>query len=156
MGWGVQQNEAFPQVIEEMTGTKTLNAGIASYGTVREMMMLDRIDTSGLKYLIIQYNDNDFEENKAFYEQGQLQTSSYEAYQRICNFQGKLSRYYPGKNLTLIWRGLQRKISNPLRIPQNDLTGLRDADYFLHALRHATKVDLSHVNIVVIVTIGFF
>ena len=55
MGWGVAQDETIAEVIERETGLRALNAGIASYGTVREMRLLDRIDTSRLRYLVIQY-----------------------------------------------------------------------------------------------------
>src|SRR5262249_10782394 len=39
MGWGVQQGDAFPQVIEQKTGRRVLNAAVASYGTVRELRL---------------------------------------------------------------------------------------------------------------------
>ena len=46
MGWGVEQEEALPQVLARKSGRKVLNAAVSSYGTVREMLMLDRLDTS--------------------------------------------------------------------------------------------------------------
>ena len=42
MGWGVQQDESFPELIERRTGRRVLNAAMSSYGTVRERRMLDR------------------------------------------------------------------------------------------------------------------
>jgi hypothetical protein len=36
MGWGVQQDESFPELIERRTGRRVLNAAVSSYGTVRE------------------------------------------------------------------------------------------------------------------------
>jgi hypothetical protein len=44
MGWGVEQNQTFAKLLESQTRLKTLNCGISSYGTVREIKMLDRID----------------------------------------------------------------------------------------------------------------
>jgi len=41
-------------VLEKNTNRKVLNAGISSFATVREMILLNRLDTSNLKYLIIQ------------------------------------------------------------------------------------------------------
>ncbi len=67
MGWGVNQNEAFPQVLGRKTGRKVLNAAISSYGTAREMILLRRLDTSAMKYLIIQYYDNDHSENIVYF-----------------------------------------------------------------------------------------
>ena len=68
MGWGVDQDSSFAQLIEHATGLKTLNAGISSYGTARELLALARLDKSNLKYLIIQYNDGDYFENKSYVE----------------------------------------------------------------------------------------
>ncbi|MGB8192220.1 MAG: hypothetical protein WCF67_09890, partial [Chitinophagaceae bacterium] len=49
MGWGVEQNQSYPELIQKATGLKVLNAGITSYGTVRELLLLNRLDTSNLK-----------------------------------------------------------------------------------------------------------
>jgi hypothetical protein len=43
MGWGVEQDEAFPQVLERITGLKTLNAAVPSFGTVRAIRLLRRL-----------------------------------------------------------------------------------------------------------------
>jgi len=61
MGWGVQQSESFPEVLERRTGRRVLNAAVASYGTVREMRLLGRIDLSRTTTLIVQYCANDRE-----------------------------------------------------------------------------------------------
>src|SRR3954447_9642508 len=65
MGWGVNQDQSFPRVLAQRTGLKVLNAAVSSYATVREMRMLDRLDSSHLKVLVIQYADNDQPENRA-------------------------------------------------------------------------------------------
>ena len=70
MGWGVEQDEAFPSVLEELLSRKVLNAAISSYATAREFGMLERIDLSRARYLIIQYASNDFEENLLYAAQG--------------------------------------------------------------------------------------
>ncbi len=67
MGWGVNQQETYAKVLERESGLKVLNAAVSSYGTAREMMMLRRLDTSALKYLIIQYYENDYWENVIYY-----------------------------------------------------------------------------------------
>lgn len=66
MGWGVQQNETFAHLVEKQLNKTVLNTGVSSYGTARESIALRRVDTSNLKYLIIQYCLNDFSENKDF------------------------------------------------------------------------------------------
>jgi len=67
MGWGIKQHETFAKMIEKETGMLTLNAAVSSYGTVRELKMLKRVNVAKLKYLLIQYADNDFNENAEYY-----------------------------------------------------------------------------------------
>lgn len=67
-GWGIAQSEAFPERISTSTGLKVLNAAVPSYGTAREMRLLQRLDTKHLKYLIIQYCNNDVSENKSYFD----------------------------------------------------------------------------------------
>ncbi|HEY0677640.1 MAG TPA: hypothetical protein VGD17_05110, partial [Chitinophagaceae bacterium] len=66
MGWGVERDLAFPELLEDNSGLKVLNAGITSFGTARELILLNRLDTSHLKYIILQYCYNDWKENSAF------------------------------------------------------------------------------------------
>ncbi len=66
MGWGVEQDEPYPKLLSKLTHMKVLNAAISSYGTAREMKMLERIDTSNMKYLMIQWCSNDQNENISF------------------------------------------------------------------------------------------
>ena len=63
-------------------------------------MSLQRLDTSRLRFLVIQYSDNDFEENAAFYENNNhLETMSFAKYAELSRAQEKLSRYYFAKTL---------------------------------------------------------
>jgi len=105
MGWGVQQNETFAHQVEKMTGKKVLNAAISSYGTARELKNLYRLDTSGLRYLIIQYCENDVYENKPFVmDDYQLQTSSVDKYEKAVQTQYWSKQYFPGKRFTTLTR----------------------------------------------------
>ena len=70
MGWGVEQQESFPAVLEARSGRKVLNAAVSSYATAREFGMLKRIDLSRARYLIIQYASNDAEENRLYGSSG--------------------------------------------------------------------------------------
>jgi len=100
MGFGVEQDSTFPQLIEKQTGLTVLNAGIESYGTAREVLLLNRLDTSNLHTLIVQYCPNDLTENAAFLaNNGRLDTmdeqrftTSYEQYRAE-------TEYYFGKYL---------------------------------------------------------
>ena len=44
VGWGVEQDEMFSRVLERMLGMDVLNTAVPSYGTVREMKMLGRLN----------------------------------------------------------------------------------------------------------------
>lgn len=64
MGWGVNDDETFSVVLERMTGRPVYNLAVASYGTYRELLrmqksgLLNQVDT-----IVIQYCRNDLEEN---------------------------------------------------------------------------------------------
>ena len=98
MGWGVQQEETFPARIEKMTGRKVLNAGMSSFGTVRELRQLARLDTSNCKWVVLQYCDNDMEEVKKYIDSNyRLQTSGAAAYDTLLRKSEWNHGYYPGK-----------------------------------------------------------
>src|SRR6185295_1161896 len=98
MGWGVEHYETLVRAFAAKSGLKTLDAGVSSYGTVREMRMLDRLDTTRLKYLLIQYADNDLPENRSFRDSnGRIPISTQEQYQTIVDYYAAQRRYYPGK-----------------------------------------------------------
>ena len=66
MGWGVQDEETYAAELQRLSNRPVFNLGVASYGTVRELMrleksgVLDRVDT-----VIIQYCADDLKENRA-------------------------------------------------------------------------------------------
>lgn len=100
MGWGVQQNETFAKIIAAQTGLTVLNAAVSSYGTAREMMLLRKVKRDRLKYLIIQYCNNDYEENLSFLNNGnKLITMSRERYAQLVKQNREMKKYYPGKYL---------------------------------------------------------
>lgn len=47
MGWGIEQDKTYPQIIEKKLKMKSLNAGISSFGTAREMALLKRFNIYG-------------------------------------------------------------------------------------------------------------
>jgi len=99
MGWGVKQNETFPQLLESMSGEKVLNAAISSYGTARELKNLYRLDTSALRYIIIQHSRNDATENADFVKEDfTLKLSSKETYYSTANMHYWNKLWFPGKH----------------------------------------------------------
>jgi hypothetical protein len=166
MGWGVAQNETFAQIVEARSGLKVLNAAVSSYGTAREVMSLQRLDTSRLRFLVIQYCDNDFDENAAFYESNnQLKTMSFAQYSELSRAQEKLTRYYFAATLKrMIDAGvnrIQKQIDNwtesvsrrsdihsetpPIKDAETE-TRLNAAELFLNVLNHSA-VNLEGVHI---------
>lgn len=100
MGWGVQQNQTFAKIIEAKTGLRVLNAAVSSFGTAREMMLLKKVKRDRLQYLIIQYCNNDYEENLSFLDHGnKLVVMSRKKYEDLVRENREIRRYYPGKYL---------------------------------------------------------
>ncbi|MCH2195432.1 hypothetical protein [Kordia sp.] len=44
-----------------------MNTPISTYGTAREFKLLQQVNTS-LQYIIVQYCDNDYEENQLYHQ----------------------------------------------------------------------------------------
>ena len=67
MGWGVNDDKTFSYVLQNLSKTPVYNLAVSSYGTVREVI---RLEKSGLleksDIIIIQYHENDLEENLNF------------------------------------------------------------------------------------------
>jgi len=112
MGWGVEHDETVSHQLSLLTGEKTLNLGVSSYGTAREMSMLGRADLSGAEALVIQYCENDFAENVAFAQgNGRLRTMSRAAYAERVEEHLATTRYAMGKHVRrfvpILWKGLR-------------------------------------------------
>lgn len=98
MGWGVNQEETFPAQLEKMTGQKVLNAGMSSFGTIRELRQFARLDTSNCRWVVLQYCDNDMQEVKPYIDSNfRLQTSNAAAYDTLVRRSEWNHGYYPGK-----------------------------------------------------------
>jgi lysophospholipase L1-like esterase len=98
MGWGVEQNETFAEDLARLSGQKVLNAGIASYGTAREMILLQQLDTTALTHLVIQYCSNDYKENNEYLLNNyHLPISSRAVYDTMITRRRQAADYFPGK-----------------------------------------------------------
>ena len=71
MGWGVSDDDTISARLTR-NGFPTLNLAVSSYGTPRELYRLalwaneNRAEYSEVKNILIQYCDNDYDENKEF------------------------------------------------------------------------------------------
>lgn len=140
LGWGVDQEETFVKLIENKTKLKTINTSIPSFGTVREMMMLKKMDRSRLKCLILQYCGDDYDENLLYYRNGDRpQIMRAQTFQSLTQFHSKDKSYYPGKYLRL---KIRKKIgewkTRPTTPEQENPPG--DVDLFLHVLKQNTDL----------------
>jgi hypothetical protein len=63
-GLGVADNQTFSYLLENTYGYKTVNLGIGSYATMRELEALKEYGQNA-KYVVVEYCDNDFPENQA-------------------------------------------------------------------------------------------
>jgi hypothetical protein len=147
MGWGVAQDETIAEIIERETGLRALNAGIASYGTVREMRLLDRIDTSHLRYLVIQYCNDDFLENRPFTSHGNAFSVGDEGkYQEDVRRAARRKRYWFGRRTISFLRDVFSPVEPPGPRPA---TPEDEARYFVNTVLHAGRTDLSGVRLIV-------
>lgn len=148
MGWGVDQEEAFAQRVEQKTGLKVLNASVSSYGTAREMMILRRVPTDRLQYLIIQYCENDYDENKAFYlNHNALPATMSEAeYRRYTDMDNRPKTYFFGKYL-MMEIGKRIDEFKRHRKAENKPIDKDDVDLFINAIIHS-RLDLKKVQII--------
>jgi hypothetical protein len=96
MGWGVDENQTYADLTGRKLGVNTLNAGISSYGTYREMLIFSKIKRDSVDLVVLQYCDNDREENEARNEpnnQGQLLTPK--TFENTAVFNRINEGYYP-------------------------------------------------------------
>ncbi|MGV3600010.1 MAG: SGNH/GDSL hydrolase family protein [Dyadobacter fermentans] len=135
MGWGVEHEERFSEVIEKQLKINVLNTGVTSYGTYRETKLLNELNLDSCKLLIIQYCDNDLDENKANLVKDQK--SSIDAFGfEVAEKQNTISKiYFPFKGIyiTIRWliaEALKKspapaaiaadvKTGNPIRQPEH-------------------------------------
>ncbi len=158
MGWGIDQHKTFPALIEANIGAKVLNAGMSSYGTVREIKALDKIDLSQTQYIIIQYCYNDHGENLHYIERdNMLEVSSEETLRQKKRSHSETINYYFLKHTLLFFGILGDKLFERLRATQtinednNDSQELPaattkalpvdDAKAFLNVLMNAPKLE---------------
>jgi lysophospholipase L1-like esterase len=114
MGWGVEQDEAFPQVLERLLGRKVLNTAISSYGTVRELRMLARVDTAATRWLVIQFCNNDYYENKRFDDEGpDVLPHPQQEFDNVVETYRRERRYWPGRYTASLFGQRWARLTGP-------------------------------------------
>ena len=142
MGWGVEADESFAQLVERDSGLKVLNTGLPSYGTAREVILCNsKVDTGGLKYLIVQYCENDLHENSVYIDNGRTYSGGrIESFNRRTSVDRRRREYYFGKylisNLSLL---SDRMFSDGNRFPELSPQGLTPVQTEFFHLEHAKK-----------------
>lgn len=158
MGWGVEQNECFPALIQQQTGLTALNTGVSSYGTARELLMLNRIEQKKLRHLVIQYCANDLVENTSFLENNnRLPVTPQSEFDSVLTSYGRHRKYFPGKVFLMIAQHYVKSLINRIvyifPLPSERATGVPDesehARKFADVLLHS-PVDFNKVQMVVI------
>jgi hypothetical protein len=135
MGWGVQQDESFPQILEQGLHWKVLNAGISSYGTARELILLKRFTLDSMTHLFIQYHANDYEENIRFIKGNfELPIRSKHSYDSLRNTVGRRDQYFLFKHLYGISKAIAKGILRKQDSKQSDPD---EAQSFLQVVRQA-------------------
>ncbi len=164
MGWGVNQDETFAKQIEKGSGLKVLDAAVSSYSTVEAMRILEKVDTSKMKFLIIYYEHWKYKENLSFYLlKDKFRILDQKAYEKTVNDYAKDKRYYPGKYLKIALEELSDKLFDILlpmvfkmdTVPSHSaddksISIQLEAEIFLYTLIHASRVDLNNVKIIIL------
>lgn len=145
MGWGVEQNETFPEIVEKELGLKTLNMGVSSYGTAREVHALKKVKMDSVQFILMQYCPNDYNENKQFYiAEDSLVTSSKERWNQSVDQNTENTSYYPFKHLLSVIPLLRSKEESKQegkawkakhKVPQ-----ISEERAFLNVLKHSTSI----------------
>jgi hypothetical protein len=127
MGWGVGQGESFPHLLERLSGHKTLNAAMSSFGTAREIILLDRLDLDSVTHILIQYHANDFGENASFRaNNNSLQIRPERSYDSLRQYIESRNKYFPFKHLYGVSKGVAKQFFARSRSPRVGASAAQD------------------------------
>ena len=98
MGWGVEQDESFAAILENKMNRKSLNLGVASFGTAREYLAFEKIKHDSCQLLILQFCPNDKTENNSFVKNNfELNVSPKEKFEKEIIWNKLYQVYFPLK-----------------------------------------------------------
>lgn len=138
MGWGVAEAEAFPMGLEQRVGLPVLNAAMSSYGTARELALIERLRLPDFPILIIQYCDNDFPENRFLIDKGKLELTSEPQFRAFLQGEAARRRYRILKHSRELFQLARESWRRPVRRAEN--TDAQEARYFLEVLLRHDKL----------------
>lgn len=149
MGWGVDQNESYASLVESELGITVLNAGISSYGTPREVTMLERINTDSLEYLVIQYCNNDkYEIGEYMRHNNELIVSNELKYDSICEFVRTKASYYPFKHTIQLLPLIFSQNTEEKPKIDNSTPAVNTSRGFIEMIRSSNKIP-AHTQIII-------
>ncbi len=132
MGWGVNDDQTFANVIQAYTDKPVYNLGVSSYGTDREIKrlimskLIDNVDT-----IIIQYCENDINENLAVNNQ-QLHEIERIKFEKIFNQKPSLNSY---EKIKLILISVRAAAGEPFKLLKRLFIGSTNkGDFLKHQL----------------------
>lgn len=157
MGWGVKQELTFSSLLQNKLDMGVLNAAISSYGTVRELEILERVDLNNLQYLIIQYGSNDIEENVTFAQNNNVLSimpeETYLSYQKA---HAENLEYYFGKHslniINRLFKNIRAGESRLIKASTSDEDEKKITEgevyCFLNAILNSS-IELNNVSVIV-------
>lgn len=155
LGWGADESQSFPAILEKRTGLRTLNAAMSSYGTAREGKVFSGLDTSRLKYIIWQYCFNDEEENETFLRNGRvLSKHPPQSLDSVMDLHSWTRGYFPGRHVftmgkLLMNRSVMRS-SGPTGGPtRNEVGQKKQASLFMDVVS-GSGIDFSKIKVIVL------
>jgi len=157
LGWGVSQESMFPSLLEKELGKTVLTTAMSSYGTVRELKTLKRVNLDKMETLVIQYCQNDIFENGHFYiDNNSLEIMSKESYLRTVEKHKNDTDYYFGKYVVYAASSLFQQIYTRLFPESSENDGNNkspeelppESELFINALKNS-PVDISKAKIIV-------
>jgi len=152
LGWGVDQEKTFAKLLEQKTKLKILNTALPDYGTVREMIILRKVDRSRLKCIIIQCSNNIYSENLKFYLNGnRLQIMKEETYHKFAEINNLPKNYYFGK---FVFMRIKKKLNGlrPSPVIEGKKINISDEDLFLNVLKQNEDI-LAPVPMIIVLVL---
>ena len=148
-GWGVEQEQAFPALLEQQLGRKVLVAAAPSYATGRELWLLDEMDTGNTDTVIIQFSENDAFENIEVFRNEGVTPIHHMVYRSIARTNLARKRYldrpyFPGKCVYLVYLAFNQPAAPAL--PSNESM----AEHFLGILSRSSLAQMADTEILVV------
>lgn len=153
LGVGVSENETFVSLLEDRSERKVLNAGMSSYGTARELMLLRRLDTGNADTIVIQYCRNDFPENSEYLENdGRLDIMTQDRFEAAVDLANADHRSFLSPGVGVIRRAMDKTSRVVGAVASGEREGISEAEAFKHAVEQ--NIDLLKGKKVIVLEIN--